>query len=162
DDPRVAMLLLWRAGSGIRVRRTGLHGRRIAGFVGPVGRSCDAIDAPPTIIAERVILSRSKEAYHAEYLDCTMERAAEPYVRPVAGTLDVGVASDALYLVGEQHTDEPVTVQYEGECPDAGSGGGGVGGGARIGTVGTAGDPTGSPVKVLDQSVVGPYETVQV
>jgi hypothetical protein len=81
------------------------------------------------------------------------------WVLPIKGTVQVGLSSDALFQVLEQTTQVTVTVYYDCEYD---CGGGGTGGGGGGWEPGTAGGPDGGPVTVLDQSVVGPYESAQI
>ncbi len=82
------------------------------------------------------------------------------WVLPIKGTVDVGLSSDALFQVLESYTNVVVTsptINCPNSCgsptSDAGSGGNfGAGGGGGEG---------GGGVTILEQEVVGPYETVQ-
>jgi MYXO-CTERM domain-containing protein len=73
------------------------------------------------------------------------------WVLPIKGQVDIGLSSDALFQVLEQAT-QVVVLSPEVSC--------GTGGSAGAGTGGTGGTGGGG-VTIIDQQVVGPYETVQ-
>lgn len=78
------------------------------------------------------------------------------WVLPIAGTVDVGVSSDALFQVLQQTTQVTIIAP----TVTCNSQGGGTGGGDGA-VVGAGGGNGGGGVTVLENAVVGPYETVQ-
>ncbi len=106
------------------------------------------------VSGHRMILSVSPEATTLwDQITYTGAPESFAWVLPIQGTVDIGISSDALFQVLDQQTQVTVSSPFI-SCPNscvfdsAGEGGSGGGGG-------------GGGVTVLDQKVVGPYETVQ-
>lgn len=103
------------------------------------------------VSGHRMILSVSPEATTLwDQITYTGNPESFAWVLPIQGTVDVGLSSDALFQVLDQQTQVTVS-SPQISCPNSCvfDGGGGAGGGG------------GGGVTVLDQKVVGPYETVQ-
>lgn len=80
------------------------------------------------------------------------------WVLPIKGVVDVGLSSDALFQVLDQLT--AVTVISPPICPNSCGGAGGIN--TSPPDASSNGEYDGEPgVEVLEQEVVGPYETVQ-
>ncbi|MBK8256943.1 MAG: DUF2330 domain-containing protein [Polyangiaceae bacterium] len=96
------------------------------------------------IAGHKMVLSISQDSTTLwDQFDYTGDPASFAWVFPIKGQVDVGISADGLFQALEQTT----AVTVEGISPDCfnGSGGGDGGGG----------------IEIIDQSVVGPFEQVQ-
>ncbi len=104
------------------------------------------------VSGHRMILSVSPEATTLwDQITYTGSPESFAWVLPIQGTVDIGISSDALFQVLDQQTQVTVAspqISCPISCPSAGNSGAG-------------GATGGGGVTVLDQKVVGPYETVQ-
>jgi MYXO-CTERM domain-containing protein len=109
------------------------------------------------VSGHRMILSVYPEATSLwDQITYTGAPESFAWVLPIKGTVEVGLSSDALFQVLEQTT-QVVVSSPSISCPNSCNfnGTGGSGGGGVTGT------GSGGGVTVLEQEVVGPYETVQ-
>jgi MYXO-CTERM domain-containing protein len=105
------------------------------------------------VSGHRMILSISPEATTL-WDQITYDGNPESFgwVLPIKGTVDVGISADALFQVLDQQTQVTVSspsISCPNSCNFANDG------------EGAGGEPPSDGVTVLDQKVVGPYETVQ-
>ena len=110
------------------------------------------------VSGHRMIVSASMEATTLwDQITYSGSPESFAWVLPIKGTVDVGLSSDFLFQVVEANT--RVVVQSPPICPN--TCGPSFGNSYNYGAEGEAKSESESPVEVLKQEVVGPYETVQ-
>ncbi|MEP7122980.1 MAG: DUF2330 domain-containing protein [Byssovorax sp.] len=117
------------------------------------------------VTGHKMILSVSKTQTSLwDQVSYMGEPASFAWVLPIKGMVDIGLSSDALFQSLENATqvniESPTITCYPPPfCSGAFTGAGAGSGGPGSGSGGGASQPP--PVTVIAQSVVGPYETVQ-
>ncbi|HSO00674.1 MAG TPA: DUF2330 domain-containing protein [Candidatus Nanopelagicales bacterium] len=132
----------------------------------PLAHASDAAACGACVISEgestvvtghRMILSTSQQGTTLwDQISYSGDPSSFAWVLPIKGTVDVGLSSDALFQVLEGNTQVYISSPII-NCPPPPNCDGAVG--APTSDSGGGGEE--SPVEVLAQETVGPYETVQ-
>jgi hypothetical protein len=132
-------------------------------------RACGGCFHPPTesgtvITDHRMIFAVSNSPAQTTLYDEIRYQGSPSsfaWVLPIHGTVTVGLSSDVLFQAIDQNTTTTIVAPNLPPCPQCACANQGFGGGATSSFGGSSSGSAGPSVSVLQNQVVGPYDTVQ-